>query len=199
MEVKYSDDRSELFAALSKAQAKITGAVKDSTNPFFKSKYADLATCLDAIREPLAENDLCIIQTTDNDGGSVTVITTLGHSSGQWMTGELTMTPEKPGPQAFGICITYARRYAVAAIVGLAQIDDDAESATNRDKPAGPNVQKVWADAKTESGKGLSALEAWFKAQPKPVKAILAGDGAKWDKMKGFAADVDAANETDEQ
>lgn len=137
----------ELAAALAKAQAQITGALKDSSNPFFKSKYADLASCWDACRKQLTENGLSVIQTTDvlgpDFGGHVVVRTTLAHSSGQWISGVLPVKSKDDGPQAQGSGITYARRYALAAIVGLAQIDDDAEAAQARDKQTRPDTKLV--------------------------------------------------------
>lgn len=127
-----SEHINELAAALSKAQAGITGALKDSANPFFKSKYADLASCWDACRKQLTDNGLSVIQTTEVQDGHVVVVTTLAHSSGQWMRGVLPVKAKDDGAQAQGSGITYARRYALAAIVGLAQIDDDAEAAQGR-------------------------------------------------------------------
>lgn len=127
-----SEQINELAAALSKAQASITGALKDSANPFFKSKYADLASCWDACRKQLTDNGLSVIQTTDIVADTVVVRTTLAHSSGQWISGVLPVKTKDESPQAQGSGITYARRYALAAIVGLAQIDDDAEAAQGR-------------------------------------------------------------------
>ena len=131
-------DRSALFGALAKAQGEITGALKDSSNPFFKSKYADLASCWDACRQQLSSNGLAVIQTTDFFDGYVVLSTKLVHSSGQWVEGILPIKTKDDGPQAQGSGITYARRYALAAIVGLAQIDDDAEAAQGRDKKVTP-------------------------------------------------------------
>jgi hypothetical protein len=130
-----------LAAALSKAQADITGALKDSSNPFFKSKYADLASCWDACRKQLAANGLSVIQTTRMAEQGLVLVTTLAHSSGEWIAGEMPVLIAVQGksgefkevtPQAQGSGITYARRYALAAIVGLAQVDDDAEAAQGR-------------------------------------------------------------------
>lgn len=130
-----------LAAALSKAQADITGALKDSSNPFFKSKYADLASCWDACRKQLAANGLSVIQTTRVAEQGLVLVTTLAHSSGEWIAGEMPVLIAVQGksgefkevtPQAQGSGITYARRYALAAIVGLAQVDDDAEAAQGR-------------------------------------------------------------------
>jgi hypothetical protein len=123
-----------LAAALSKAQADITGALKDSSNPFFKSKYADLASCWDACRKQLAANNLAVIQTiyVHWESGQTMLATTLVHSSGEWIRSDLPVLAKDLSPQAQGSGITYARRYALAAIVGLAQIDDDAEAAQGR-------------------------------------------------------------------
>jgi len=127
-----SEQINELAAALSKAQASITGALKDSANPFYKNRYADLASCWDACRKQLTDNGLSVIQTTDIVADTVVVRTTLAHSSGQWISGILPVKAKDDGPQAQGSGITYARRYALAAMVGLAQIDDDAEAAQGR-------------------------------------------------------------------
>ena len=121
-----------LAAALSKAQADITGALKDSSNPFFKSKYADLASCWDACRKQLAANGLSVIQTTQMTEQGLMLVTTLAHSSGEWIAGQMPVLTKDNSPQGQGSGITYARRYALAAIVGLAQIDDDAEAAQGR-------------------------------------------------------------------
>jgi hypothetical protein len=134
-----SESIAALAAALSKAQAEITGALKDSSNLFFKSKYADLASCWDACRKQLAANNLAVIQTTEVTEGGTVLVTTLAHSSGEWMRGTLPVVTKDNGPQAQGSGITYARRYALAAIVGLAQIDDDAEAAQGRKLAATPS------------------------------------------------------------
>lgn len=128
-----SESIKDLAAALSKAQSQMRGALKDSKNPFFKSNYADLASCTEALREPLSSNGLSVSQTTDFvNGAGICVVTTLMHSSGQWIRGTLPIMNTKPEPQAVGSAITYARRYSLAAITGLVQVDDDAEAAHGR-------------------------------------------------------------------
>jgi hypothetical protein len=127
-----SESINELAGALAKAQGLITGALKESANPFFKSKYADLAACWDACRKPLSENGLAVIQTPTVDEAYVRVNTLLAHSSGQWIRSELSVIPKDFTPQSVGSCVTYLRRYALAAMVGLAQVDDDAESGQAR-------------------------------------------------------------------
>jgi hypothetical protein len=132
-----SENIGELAAALCKAQTKMKSAVKDKANPFFKSSYADLSSVWDACKAELAANGLAISQhpTTDSTG-SVIVETVLIHSSGQWMSSALAMKPTKNDPQAYGSAITYARRYALAAVVGVVTDDDDGNEASDRQAPA---------------------------------------------------------------
>ncbi len=127
-----SETIGELAKALAKAQGEIKGATKDAQNPHFRAKYADLASVWEACRGPLSANGLSVIQTTDGDGTNVEVITTLAHSSGQWIRGKLVMRPVKADPQGIGSALTYARRYSLAAMVGVAPEDDDGEGAHGR-------------------------------------------------------------------
>jgi len=167
-----SENINELALALSKAQAGITGALKDSANPFFKSKYADLASCWDACRRQLTDNGLCVIQTTDLIDGLVVVRTTLAHSSGQWISGVLPVKAKDDGPQAQGSGITYARRYALAAIVGLAQIDDDAEAAQGRADHFNPLQVKV--DTKKVNACAKLVIEAVDAENAQLVRELFA-------------------------
>jgi len=121
-----------LAAALAKAQADITGAVKDSANPFFKSKYADLESVWSACRKQLTTNGLSVIQTTQPTKHGLMLVTTLAHSSGEWIRGYMPILSKDNSAQAQGSGISYARRYALAALVGVYQTDDDAEAAHGR-------------------------------------------------------------------
>ncbi len=131
-----------LAMALSKAQGEMEGAAKDSTNPHFKSKYADLASVWEACRKPLAKNGLAILQPVTADGQHVTVTTILAHSSGEWVSESLTMTAQQATPQAVGSTITYGRRYGLSAMVGIAPEDDDGEAATARGFSDAPTPQR---------------------------------------------------------
>lgn len=125
-----STDLNELFTALSKAQSDIKVAVKDSSNPFFKSKYANLQSVIEASRGALCANGLSIIQQiTPNEKGQDCLVTVLGHTSGQWISSEMKIAPTKPDVQSFGSYITYLRRYCYTALVGVydGTEDDDAE------------------------------------------------------------------------
>jgi hypothetical protein len=117
----------ELFSALCKAQAQIKGAVKDSTNPHFKSRYADLESVIEAMRAPFAANGLAFIQSASDDG--MHMITTLVHSSGESICSRVPLIITKQDMQGVGSAITYARRYGLAAACGLSQTDDDGEAA----------------------------------------------------------------------
>ena len=127
-----SEQIDQLATALAKAQGEITGALKDSANPFFKSKYADLASCWDACRGPLSKHGLAIIQAPEHTETGLILTTTLAHNSGQWISASLPIHPKDDTPQAMGSALTYARRYALTAFVGVAQIDDDGNLASGK-------------------------------------------------------------------
>lgn len=125
----------ELAAALSKAQGEMQAAIKDKINPFFKSSYADLGSVWDAARPVLSKYGLCIMQTTEMtpDGNKIVMVTTLAHTSGQWMKSYLPLNPSKNDSQGVGAALTYLRRYSLSAIVGVVcDEDDDGETAVGR-------------------------------------------------------------------
>ena len=128
-----SDSIGQLAAALAKAQKAIKGAVKDARNPHFNSRYADLATVHEACREALASNELAVVQSPSADAGLVRLTTLILHSSGEWIESDpLQVQAKDAGPQAVGSCLTYLRRYQLAAVVGVAPEDDDGEAAEGR-------------------------------------------------------------------
>ena len=135
-----SESIKELATALAKAQGQIKGAVKDSANPFFKSKYADLASVVEAIRSAFAANGLSYIQSVEpSDKDEVRVETTILHSSGEWIgCGVLALPVSKVDAQGYGSALTYARRYSLSAATGVAPEDDDGNAAT----VAKPNLVK---------------------------------------------------------
>jgi hypothetical protein len=136
-----SQSITKLAEALSKAQGTMKHAVKDADNPFFRSKYADLQSVVEATRPSLVENGLSVVQITE---GNV-LWTMLLHTSGEWIKGSIELKPmrqvkdtgwvESHDPQSYGSCITYARRYAMAAITGCATEDDDGNAASGNKVP----------------------------------------------------------------
>lgn len=126
-----TDSIGKLAAALAKAQAEIKGAKKDAENPFFKSTYADLASVWEACRLPLSTNELAISQITEIMDGTLVLRTILMHSSGESISSYLPLLlGEKATSQQLGSALSYNRRYALSAIVGVAPEDDDGNKAS---------------------------------------------------------------------
>ncbi len=136
MTLETSETVDSLFGALAKAQGMFDQPKKTHENPFFKSKYADLADIISATRSGLVANELCIVQgAVAGDGGVVVVPTRLAHSSGQWLQFDVTLPTGKGDAQAIGSAITYARRYGWSAVTGVAsEEDDDGNSASGNSK-----------------------------------------------------------------
>ena len=154
----------KLAEALAAAQADITGALKTSENPFFKSRYADLATVMEACRAPLSKHGLAVIQTTEGGTDTVTIVTTLAHASNQWIRGRLTMKPVKADPQTLGSCITYGRRYTLAAMVGVAPEDDDGNLAAGKMNDGKTDAERQTTDTRPE--------KKVFQPKPRPTPSV---------------------------
>lgn len=123
-----SEHIDKLTEALAKAQATMENATLNKVNPHFKSKYADLAAIFDAVRKPLAAQGLIVTQTTELREGGFVLVTTLAHSSGQFIKSEYPL-PAAGKPQEVGSALTYARRYSLSAIAGIAADEDDDANA----------------------------------------------------------------------
>ena len=122
-----------LAKALVKAMAQIEGATKDSVNPHFRNRYADLASVTDAIKKPLNDNGLTYSQIIHRLEGGVGVETLIIHESGETMSNGITFVPApKNDPHGYGSALTYARRYSLSACFGVIQEDDDANGASNK-------------------------------------------------------------------
>jgi len=130
--MRQSENIANLAKALSIVQGKLTHAKKDSANPFFKSKYADLESVWDACRGLLSENGLAVMQFPGEFvDGTMSLNTVLTHSSGEFMSYLMSVPVTKPDAQGAGSCLTYMRRYALAAVVGVVQADDDGNAASS--------------------------------------------------------------------
>lgn len=159
-----------LAAALAKAQGDMTGAKKDAiaevqygNGPMRKRSYADLASVWEAIRKPLSSNGLAVLQLTEPHGAAaVCVVTLLAHASGEYIRTRLVMPVTKNDAQGFGSALTYARRYSLSAICGIAPEDDDDEEAS---RPANGNgsprqdSRPVQPPAQNIPPKGASAAD----------------------------------------
>ena len=122
----------KLYDSLAKAQLEMLPAKTSSNNPFFKSKYADLAEVVGSSRKALANNSLSVIQRIlPQKSGGMILYTRIGHASGEWIESKMPIRLDKPGIQSFGSSLTYLRRYMYAAMVGVVASgeDDDGELA----------------------------------------------------------------------
>lgn len=141
-----SESIKELSTALAKAQGALKPAVKDSLNPHFKSKYADLASVWEACREPLSSNGIAIVQFPASfENNVMTLITRITHSSGEWLQQTMTCPVTKPDAQGIGSALSYMRRYVLSAVVGIYQDDDDGNSASfaPKERPATLTVDEI--------------------------------------------------------
>lgn len=162
-----SESIKELANALCKAQSQIKGAVKDSTNPHFRSKYADLASVVDAIKEAATSVGLSWVQVMHDSDAAARVETVIMHSSGEWLScGVLSVPVSKQDAQGMGSALTYARRYSLSAAFGVAPEDDDGNAAS----AAAPSMR----------GKGVikptdGAMETQDPETQKRIQAIADG------------------------
>ena len=153
----------EIAAALVLAQTKFQPALKNSQNPHFRSKYADLGACIDAVIDALHENGIALIQHTAESDKGIIISTTFLHRSGEiYEAGSLFVPASQQTPQAYGSALTYARRYSLMTACGIAPEDDDGNAAT---KPA-PRFERtnhsdedVWA-TNTMDFKASAAISA---------------------------------------
>lgn len=174
--VTWSETRAELAKAMVAAQQSLGLVAKSSTNPHFKSKYADLATVLDAVLPALNGAGISLLQAPGGDiDGNVTLTTTLLHESGEWMESTLTMRPTKSDPQGVGSAITYARRYAALSVAGAAPEDDDGNAASQRDSKAASRrtFERLEADARDAAANyGETGLETWYRANKQTIASM---------------------------
>lgn len=136
--VRRSPELGKLLPAFLKAQTAIEGAKKDTTNPHFKTQYADLASVWEAVKKPLADNNLIVTQWPRTVGNGVEIETMLFHTSGEFLADCLWVPCSKNDAQGLGSAITYGRRYALMAVLGVCPVDDDGAAAVASHKPGAP-------------------------------------------------------------
>ncbi len=199
--MKRSDSIAALAAALAAAQGQIRNAAKDQANPFYHSKYADLAGIADACRKPLSENGLAVMQFPRALEGGIEVETVLAHSSGEWVS-EILWLPatmiskdgkERFDAQSVGSAITYARRYALAAIVGVCPEDDDGNSATVANNNAKASLrERAFAILKPAADQGREAFAMAWKALSQTMREAAKPD---MDRLKFATEQADAGKD----
>jgi len=167
--VLQSEQIGDLSAALVKAQAGLKSVAFDKTNPHYKNKYASLPAVIEAVRKPLADNGLAVTQTTEVRDGIFLLVTTLRHASGQWVAGEY-LLPQVSRPQEMGSAITYAKRYALSAMVCVAaDDDDDAEGARKDDQVA---TMPKRDNPHTTQPRDVNEYQPRFGANGEPIDCI---------------------------
>ena len=151
-------------------------ALKDRSNPAFKSKYADLGACIDAVEDALLDNGIAAYHESSLDDSGITIECILLHESGETIRGgKLHVPAVKHDPQGFGSAMTYARRYSLMAVCGIAPEDDDGNAAADARKKAS---EQAPAKSVASQGGGKTLEDA--------VKDIIAG--VKKGDAKGAAA-----------
>ncbi len=174
----------ELAKALSKMQGELKSVPKDSSNSFYKMRYASLDAIWEVCRKPLTDNGLSIIQTPLEVEGKTYLETMILHSSGEWILAKLAINALKQEPQSIGSAITYARRYTLSAMLGIsAEDDDDAETASGRgqkpnkvstEPPKSPETKKATTQvSQTPPDATVTHKETEKKHIPEPLLSQL--------------------------
>jgi hypothetical protein len=181
-----TDQINTIAAALAKAQAKMGKAIKDSNNPAFRSKYADLGSVMDACLPALNECGISVVQPFAMIGDKYAVETILLHESGERLSCAIPLLVNKNDMQGLGSAMTYARRYGLMCMAGIAPEDDDGNAAAKapppKEEPAprrsGPTDDQIAHDravidahAMIESAESLADLQTVWKGLSKPVQA----------------------------
>jgi len=184
----------QLAAALVKAQKAFGPALKSSTNPHFKSKYADLAACVEAVVDALNANGIALVQRTEASDTGVIVSTVFLHESGEaWDSGTLHVPAAKNDPQGYGSALTYARRYSLMAACGIAPEDDDGNAASKPKAAAEPDGYADWLlDIEAVAESGEQVLLKTIKDSRAEFKDRLRADTKRWAALKAKAQQVAA-------
>ncbi len=175
----------QIAAAFIAAKKAFGPALKDRTNPAYRSKYADLGACLEAVDEALLSNGIALYQETFEDSTGVTVETVLLHESGESIRcGKLHVPASKQDPQGYGSALTYARRYSLMAACGIAPEDDDGNAASKQSKnaPTSTDLVMEWIAAMDEA-KSLDELKTLFAQAWKATREHKAVKN-HYDKLK---------------
>ena len=195
-----SEQTDKIAPALVYVQTHAGAALKQASNPAFKSKYADLSACWDAVRDPLAQAKIAVIQEAVLTEVGVAVTTRLMHESGQWLQTEPLVIPlgAKRDAHAVGSCVSYGKRYSLSAALGIVADDDDGNAAAGRGPApvAAPVVRTPDAEAYATwkddlaavAGEGLESLKEAWQSSPLEFRThVMQADKAWWTALKAKA------------
>lgn len=177
-----------IATAFVKAQKAFGPALKTHTNPAFRSKYADLSACVEAVMDALNDNGIAMIQQTRQDETGVTVETMFLHESGESITsGPLHVPASKQDPQGYGSALTYARRYSLMAACGIAPEDDDGNAASRKRQTEQPSMpENILTDWITFINNSANVGE--LKARTAEAEDAAAADPAALAKIQAAVA-----------
>jgi ERF superfamily len=191
--MKHSESIAQLAPALVKAQALVKGALRDSTNPYYRTKYADLSSVWEACKEACDQNEIAVVQFPIATTEGVGVETMLLHSSGEYLASEFVLPLAKADAQGGGSCITYARRYAVAAALRVCPEDDDGNAAAQSQRNGQTCDQESKAKAlallEPAARKGLGPLQVAWKSLSPAMQKLVEGEKQR---LKALAQGVHA-------
>jgi hypothetical protein len=175
-----------IATALVKAQKAFGPALKSSTNPHFKSRYADLAACVEAVIDALNENGIALVQHSHECADGIIIETIFIHESGEMISGgKLHVPATKQDAQGYGSAMTYARRYSLQAACGIAPEDDDGNKASRPAKPVSTRT-KAEIEAQITATTSSEQLTAVWKTLPPEEREVVRDLAAKHnDKLKG--------------
>ena len=172
--MKHSDELKNIAKALAKFQADIKDPARDKDNPYFKSKYVALDGLLDAVRPVLATNGLSFIQSPVSNGQDMGVTTLLMHDSGEWIESDpFVLHAVKNDPPACGSAITYARRYSLSAVLGVAWDDDDDANIATKGHQSRSNARETASKGNHIQNDAKSEKTSPQQAQPKKTPTTV--------------------------
>lgn len=189
--MKWSESITNIAAALVQLQSELEGVTKNASNSHFKSKYADLAAVMAVLREPLAKNNLCIIQGPHKVEGGVEVETLVLHKSGEWLSDSCYIPINKWDAHGMGSAITYGRRYGLMSVFCIPTEDDDGNAAVEKG-PIRPVTEAVYKDGLKAADVSSKALTAWWSALSEDEREQV--NAAQRKDLKARAAKADAGH-----
>lgn len=158
-----SEGISNLATALCQFQSEVTNPKNSANNPYFKSRYAPLNDVLNLVRPILSKNGLSVFQSPSGDGDNIIITTMLLHSSGEWIEADpLILKADKATAQGAGSAITYGRRYAISAILGISSEDDDDGNHATGNKEGQSEQEKSKIEPSKQDSQPESAVDTHY-------------------------------------
>lgn len=176
----------KIATALVKAQKAFGPALKSSTNPHFKSRYADLAACVEAVIDALNDNGIALVQHSHECADGIIIETIFIHESGEMISGgKLHVPATKQDAQGYGSAMTYARRFSLQAACGIAPVDDDGNNASRPAKPISTRTQAEIEALITAATSSEQLTAVWKRLHPEERELVREFAAKHNEKLKG--------------